>query len=147
MLHPTYTILMADIISSGYFEQEHLMNDFKKAVNLINKRHKKHLISPLTITLGDEFQGIPESISSALEIIFDLEEMLIQQHFTFRLRYSLGQGVIDTPINTKVAYGMLGSGLTQAREALEALKHEHIRFHVATHNPKTSDALQICSLD
>jgi hypothetical protein len=141
MLHPSYTILMADIISSGYFEQEHLMNDFKKVITVINKRHKKHLLSPLTITLGDEFQGIPDSLQSALNIIFDLEEMLIQQHFTFRLRYALGEGVIDTPINEKIAYGMLGSGLTQVRQALETLKQEHHRFHVATYNPKTNEAL------
>ncbi|WP_372490076.1 hypothetical protein [Chitinophaga sedimenti] len=35
------------------------MDDFKKIVHAVNTSAKESILSPLTITLGDEFQGCP----------------------------------------------------------------------------------------
>lgn len=121
----THTILMADIVHSSNFEgrSDQLMSDFKQLVADANRQFRVHILSPLTITLGDEFQGIPDSLESAIQLIIGLEETRISQGFDFQLRYVLQQGDIETPINKKSAHEMLGAGLTAARKNLEKLKN------------------------
>lgn len=120
-------ILMADIIKSSKKDSEQLMSSFKDTINTINERNDK-LMSPLTITLGDEFQGIVETVYDAIKIIFQIEEYILQNQFDFKLKYVLNFGKIDTKINTSIAYEMLGEGLTTARERLNKLKKEDERF-------------------
>lgn len=122
---------MADVIGSGNRNGHDLMINFKEIVDLINKKNKKILLSPLTITLGDEFQGIPCSLESSISLILQIEEQLILLQKKLKLRYVLHHGIIDTPINPNIAYEMLGEGLTRARHLLESLKSERRdRFHV-----------------
>ncbi|WMX14383.1 MULTISPECIES: SatD family protein [unclassified Aureispira] len=124
-------ILMADIIGSGSQNGGDLMKDFKELVEKVNRENNNKLLSPLTITLGDEFQGVATSLEDAINLIIALEEEIIDLKKAFKLRYVLYHGVIDTPINSEVAYGMLGEGLTQARALLESLKKDRKRrFHV-----------------
>ena len=132
---------MADIVGSSETAGNKLMKDFKKVVNQVNQQQQDLLLSPLTITLGDEFQGIVKDLKSGLESIMKIEEALIQLQLDFKLRYVLHYGSIETPINTEIAHGMLGRGLATAREKLEALKSEKdSRFFIETGSPKT-DAL------
>lgn len=125
-----YPILMADIIDSRYSESSMLMYEFKNLVLNINKLKKNDLISPLTITLGDEFQGIASSIKSAINLIFLTEEFLLSNELQFKLRYVLNYGIIDTPINKNIAYEMLGEGLSEARTKLNHLKESNRRFSI-----------------
>ncbi len=120
---------MADIISSPNAEQRVLMETFKRLISKVNNEYQRgQLISPLTITLGDEFQGIPKTFNCALGIIFRLDHLLLQTDI--KLRYTLCYGRIDTEINTKVAYEMLGEGLTSARNSLNNLKKSKSRIEV-----------------
>ena len=121
-----YPILMADIINSGKKDSKLLMAQLKEIVGLINKEGQ--LLSPLTITLGDEFQGITNSISNGIKTIIEIEEIIIENHFDLKLRYVLNYGRIDTESNTKTAYEMLGEGLTEARNSLNELKSKDSRF-------------------
>lgn len=132
---------MADIVNSRELDQAEAMVEFKKIVALVNENWEKDILSPLTITLGDEFQGLIKELRSALTIIFALEEGLIMLNAKFKLRYVLYEGTIDTPINLKVAYGMMGDGLTHAREALDASKHSDRRFNVTLKEFKQSQVL------
>lgn len=141
MKEKNYTILMADIINSGESNQNRLINSFKKIIEGINLENKKLLISPLTITLGDEFQGISTNTIDAIALIFKIEEKIIQQQTGFKLRYVLYEGKIDTPINKNIAYGMLGEGLTNARLALTAIKSGNNRFYCELKNGLMSLAL------
>jgi hypothetical protein len=86
------------------------------------------LISPLTITLGDEFQGLTNTMENGIKTIFDVEEIIIDKQYDFKLRYVLAYGKIDTAINNKIAYEMLGEGLTKARKDLNSLKNKDPRF-------------------
>ena len=124
-------ILMADIVGSSKRKGKALMNDFKIAVAWVNKRDKSHIASPLTITLGDEFQGVVKNTHSALQIVFDLEQYLMRQENPFKLRYVIHEGKIETKLNRKNAYEMLGPGLTHAREELVALKSSRNRFKIS----------------
>ena len=126
-------ILMADIINSRTKDSAELMEGLKALVTTINKKYKKNILSPLTITLGDEFQSIINDLKSCVEIIIKIEEEIVLQHLDFSLRYVVQYGAVDTKINNKVAYEMLGSGLTMARENLELAKKAkdgRVHFHV-----------------
>ena len=122
-----YPILMADTIDSGVQDSNELILQLKKIVKSINKE-KQLLISPLTITLGDEFQGVCSSIPNAIKMIISIEEMIIMNQFNIKLRYVLNFGKIDTKINSTRAYEMLGEGLTEARMKLNSLKKDDARF-------------------
>jgi len=134
-------ILMADVVSSRSKDQKQLMEDFKIITEAINYKHSKKLKSPLTITLGDEFQGITKDVNAALQIIFSLDEEILIRGAGFKLRYVLLEGQIDTPINDKIAYGMLGEGLTNARKALQEAKLTKNRYHIILKNSEMSKAL------
>lgn len=117
-------ILMADIIKSSEKKPEALMTHFKEVVAQANKRFGKSILSPLTITLGDEFQGVVKDMETAVELIFFLDQELLTAARMYRLRYVIHYGEISTPLNKENSHGMLGEGLTFARRHLEKLKHE-----------------------
>ncbi len=126
-----YYILMADIVDSSDYASGPLMGEFKRLVKKVNKEFDEKIKSPLTITLGDEFQGIVKDLDSALEVIFRLEELIVGREAGFKLRYVLQYGEVETPIEEKHAHGMLGKGLTEARNRLSELKRTFNRFEFA----------------
>ena len=132
---------MADIIGSRKADQQMLMDSFKEVIKYTNGKEKKNFLSPMTITLGDEFQSVVNNLSAALEIILKIEERIIITESAFKLRYILMEGKIETPLNKKIAYGMLGSGLTSAREYLANLKTGKNRFYFKLINEKKGAAL------
>ncbi|MBY0433322.1 MAG: SatD family protein [Cyclobacteriaceae bacterium] len=134
-------IMMADIVGSSKKRGKALMHDFKEAVDSINKEHKRNILSPLTITLGDEFQGVVKNMYEALKIMFALEHHLMSIKSPFQLRYVLHEGEIDTVVNRVNSYAMLGPGLTQARKQLTELKGSKKRFFISTTNKAISEKL------
>jgi len=133
-------ILMADIIGSSRFEgkADELMASFKKVVTSVNRAHEDRLLSPLTITLGDEFQGIPDSLATAGLIVIALEEQRVLEGVSFRLRYVIHHGLVETPINEVLAHGMLGPGLTSARRSLSTFgkkNKDRVRLSLAAGDP------------
>ncbi len=127
-------ILMSDIIGSSNHHQELLIERFKQCTSYINKKYIDHLISPLTITLGDEFQGIIANLKSSIDVIIDLEEFIINNNFSLKLRYVLIYGEIETNINNHIAFEMLGKGLTKARKLLNNNKSKEERFYIDIDN-------------
>jgi hypothetical protein len=136
-----YLILMGDIVGSRTKNQLTLINSFKETIHEVNKEKKNDFLSPMTITLGDEFQSVTKNLLVALGIIFRIEEKIAASGKNFKLRYILEEGEIETPLNHKIAYGMLGSGLTSAREHLESSKITRKRFVFYLDNKKRSMAL------
>jgi hypothetical protein len=128
---PTMIVLMADIVGSTKKRSKLLMADFKNSVAYVNVTDKKHILSPLTITLGDEFQGVVKDVYGAFKVMFDLELSLMRLKRSFKLRYVIQEGRIDTKLNRTKAYEMLGPGLTAARKQLNAMKSSKTRFKIA----------------
>lgn len=133
-----YHILMGDVISSSDYDAGILSKNLKDLVNTANKSLKKKTLSPYTVTLGDEFQGVTSSLKSGVETFFYLEEQRLIKKYDFKLHYVLHYGKIDTPINPETSYGMLGEGLTQARNKLTAKKHDRKRFNFDLGNEEFS---------
>jgi hypothetical protein len=136
-------ILMADIVGSSKRKAKTLMQDFKKIVADTNRRNAINILSPLTITLGDEFQGVVKNSSAAIKIVFELEQRLLSVKKGFKLRYVIQEGEIETKLNKERAYEMLGPGLTEAREKLTAMKSAKTRFQVSLQDKELSEKLNL----
>jgi hypothetical protein len=133
-----YYILMADVIESRDQQGDELIKSFKAIVNSMIINHKDSFLSPPTITLGDEFQAIVKSLDTGVDIIIATEEFIIKNNFKFKLRYILNFGSVETEINPKVAYEMLGEGLTSARELLSEIKKDGKRFVINLDSDKSN---------
>lgn len=123
-------VIMGDVIKSSSIESEYLIKYFKKVINTVNKKYKKSILSPLTITLGDEFQGIVKNIHTAIELIFEIDKQILGQ-INYSLRYVINHGEVETTINTKSAHAMLGTGLTNARKSLENIKTKNGNVYIS----------------
>jgi SatD family (SatD) len=121
-------ILMADVINSRKYKGRIIANALSSIVTEVNEVFEKEIVSPLTITLGDEFQGIVSSQMAAIKIILYIEELIINKECGFKLRYATNTGKIDTAINKKIAHGMIGEGLSETRAILNNAKKEQNRF-------------------
>ena len=136
-------ILMSDIINSSSKESGLLMKVFKKVVTDTNQKFSAQILSPLTITLGDEFQGVVKSLKAAIAIIFYFDEQLLSYSPAFSVRHVLNYGAIGTPINSKQAHGMLGEGLSKARELLGEIKETHFEISIAGLNSELVNQLKL----
>jgi hypothetical protein len=123
-----YFILMGDVIESRKLNATRLRQQLKTLLSACNRDLKPEIISPYTTTLGDEFQGIAGSLHAVAETIFCLDEARIKKQYDFMIRYVAHYGEIQTPINTDMAYGMMGPGLTKARALLTDKRRGEPRF-------------------
>ena len=121
---------MADVKASSKEPAEALAAQLRMLTESINSTFAQNILSPLTITLGDEFQGVVTTKKAGLGMLLFAEEWILTQGYPFRLRYVLWNGPIDTAINPQIAHGMLGDGLTQARAHLAGLKRTDRLFLV-----------------
>jgi hypothetical protein len=121
-------IVMGDIQQSRTFDGEELIRRFKALITSCNQHLARGIASPYTITLGDEFQGITDSLRWAVESILYLDETILREHLDFAMRYVVHIGAIVTPVNHARAYEMLGPGLTHARELLSDKRRGRAQF-------------------
>lgn len=136
-------ILMADIIGSSKRHGKALMSDFVGMVAYANRANRKQILSPFTITLGDEFQGVVKDVHSALQVLFGLEKYLLTLKKPFKLRYVINEGEIQTKLNKERAYEMLGPGLTEARKALTSMKTSKRRFSILLRDKSKTEKLSL----
>lgn len=85
-----------------------------------NRTFRPHLISRLTITLGDEYQGVFRTPQRALMAAFDIAEALSP----IRLHHGLGIGGLSTPIDAKNPGRMDGPCFHHARAALQQSRRQ-----------------------
>jgi hypothetical protein len=119
---------MGDVVASSAFNQVELQGQLKKLIKDTNEKCKIKILSPYTITLGDEFQGVAKSLRSLVETIFFLEEEILRKRYAFKLHYVAHWGEITTKINRNIAYEMMGPGLAAARAKLTSKQRRRPRF-------------------
>ncbi len=121
---PQYLIVIGDVISSREVqERDRLQNQLKNVFKDIS-REKKHLVSPYTLTLGDEFQAVYRSaISLFHDALFILENV-----YPHKIRFSYGIGEISTEINREQSLGMDGEGFYRARDGMEWVKSQRGKY-------------------
>jgi hypothetical protein len=109
--------VMGDLIGSeAQPDRQRLHRLFNAAVEAENRRQRAQLTSPLTITLGDEFQGLTSSLASALELTRHLRLSLLAQGV--ECRFAIGRVRLSSPVNRERAWNMMGQGLAETRERL-----------------------------
>lgn len=117
----TSSLLMGDIVGSEHaLSPDALHRQFNDAIEAANTRHAQDLVSPLTITLGDEFQGLMTSLVGAMHAARDLRLGLMAQGID--CRFVIGKVTLTTPVNPDRAWNMMGPGFGRAREILNDKK-------------------------
>lgn len=131
-------ILMSDVKKTGQTDQKLLENDLKNVIMVMNRVHKKDLITPLDMVMTDEFQGITNSLPQSLQLIFDIEECIVENNLDIKLKHVLYHDTIETVQSKHSAYERLGFGLIDARSRLKNIKKTENRFLIVTSNEKQS---------
>ena len=120
-----YLALIGDIVESKKIQQRKIFqNEFQDLISELNLEHKEKIVSPLTITLGDEFQGLLKDSKNLFLLIHKIQSSF--KNITFRFALSVGN--ISTKINRDSAIGMDGAGFHYARDAMEKNKIEKRNF-------------------
>lgn len=119
-----HAVIMGDLVGSeASLPTDELHALFNRAVDEQSAAHAAALVSPLTITLGDEFQGLVTSLAVAALIARDLRLQLLAGRVD--CRFVIGLVEIKTPLNPDKAWNMMGPGLARAREKLNQKKADH----------------------
>lgn len=122
-------VLIADIEASRDVvgeERENLQQRLKQVLKVLNEQGEG-ILSPYTITLGDEFQAV---FDHADHLFVHMLKIMAALHPVV-VRFSLGIGTIDTPVNTEQAIGMDGSAFHVAREGIKLLKESGFLFNIS----------------
>lgn len=117
-MESNYHHILAGYVETQNLDVVELKQAFQDLIATCNLRFQQRLLSPYTISTGNEFIGVADSQKSLLETVFYLEEESLNRQVPFRVRYVALEGTIDTPINSKTAHGMIGVGLKEARDRL-----------------------------
>lgn len=127
---PCYAVLMGDLVDSeGHADPGQLHIAFNAAIERQNARLVDNVMSPLTITLGDEFQGLLTSLVAAAQAAQDVRFDLMRQDID--CRFVVGVVDLKTPINSQRAWNMMGPGFAAARERLgEKRSPSRYRFSI-----------------
>ncbi len=113
-----YLAIIGDIVASKQLRQR---GDFQTrlagCLKAVSSRNPT-LVSPYTITLGDEFQAV---YKNADRLWLDLFSILRDIH-PVEARFAIGVGALSTEVNRKQALGMDGPAFHHARAAITGLK-------------------------
>lgn len=113
-----YIVLIADIIKSKEIDKRNkLQSELQNKLDEISN-NSKGLLSPFTITLGDEFQAVYNKGQYLLKDIFNI----LVKIYPVSIRFAIGWGEITTDINKKSSIGMDGEAFYNARDGLDRLK-------------------------
>ena len=110
--------LIADIVKSREIkDRDKFQKDLETQLKRINKE-RRDLLSPYTLTLGDEFQAVYGKADTLFDDIWKIRMELHPQ----KVRVALGIGRLTTPINQRRAIGMDGPAFHHARSGIAELK-------------------------
>ena len=110
-----YIALIGDIIESKKIQdraqvQQHLLQLMKE----LNQQYQNYLVSPFTVTTGDEFQAL----FSPNSYIFQIIDQLSVAFAPYEIRFGIGVGDMITEINKEQSIGSDGPAYWLAREAI-----------------------------
>lgn len=132
-----YLVLIGDLEQSQAVkekEREQLQEKLASVLELLNSEAENGLVSPYTITLGDEFQAVFDNA----DIVFTHILKIMAAVHPVGVRFSLAVGRIDTSINTEQAIGMDGPAFHKARKEIEQLKESGYLINISFTDRNTS---------
>lgn len=139
-MNRNYFVMIGDMIQSRRLDdRREIQEAFRQALNSAQREYGRGIVSPLTLTIGDEFQAVLGDASNLFAIVNRLEESLP----TIRFRYGLGVGEISTALNRKAAIGMDGPAFHFARQALEQARQTERRFAFVCASPRVQARIDL----
>lgn len=137
----SYAVVMGDLVGSERtLATASLHTRFNEAVEKQNRDYEHLLSSPLTITLGDEFQGLGTSLTAMLSLIRDFRLQLMAHDI--ECRFAIGHVELQTPLNTDKAWNMMGPGLARTREKLNEKRSGSLYRFAVTDDPLVETTLE-----
>lgn len=115
-----YYAIIGDIVSSKSLnERKEIQRKLELCLSRLNDDYSHHIEKKLSITLGDEFQGLFNSAEYLLEIIHKIELMM----YPSQIRFGIGVGAIEFDFGTADSpYQSDGEVWWNAREAINTVK-------------------------
>lgn len=139
----TYIVVIGDIVESKDLKpalRKQTQSQLEDVFDQLN-RESGELLSPYTITLGDEFQAV---YRSANQLFHDIWAFTAQIH-PVRVRVAISVGEITTEINREQSLGMDGPAFHAARDRIDEMKADDILLSLSTQD-KPFDRLVNSSL-
>jgi hypothetical protein len=128
-----YLVLIGDIVASRRLPaRAQFQRRLKTLLQAVNGR-RKSLVSPYTLTLGDEFQAVYRDADAVFADVFGL----LAEIAPVQARFALAVGEIVTPINPAQSIGMDGPAFHRARALLDRLKTSRRLLGVSGGDNKT----------
>lgn len=136
-----YVALIGDIRGSRDLEDRaEVQSQFKDLIQHLNEAIRSgslpgddstqtpdSIASPLTVTAGDEFQGLLHDAATPVRAAVEATDRFEPAG----LRFGLGRGTLDTELNEAQAIGMDGPCFHRAREALKDAREDDAWIRVA----------------
>lgn len=119
-----YTVMIGDVSGSKQLSGKHRYQTqlfIKSAIIQINEEYKELIEAPLTITKGDEFQGLFRNLEEAYRICLALEKST----FPVQIRFGLGVGKIYK-MGGRLPIEMDGPAFHLANAALQYAKKKKL---------------------
>lgn len=113
-----YLVLIGDLVASRQApDRAELQRKLAATLASLN-RDGRGLVSPYTVTLGDEFQAVYREATPIFQHMFAILGAL----YPVGVRFAWSIGEITTEINSHSALGMDGPAFYAARDAITSLK-------------------------
>ena len=136
----SHIVIIGNIIASKEIIDR--LNFQKKLTEVLvkpNQAYYNSMISPLTPTIGDEFQAVLWEATNLFKIIALIKRDLPE----ISLRYGIGLGKIDTEINSQSAIGMDGPAFHFARKSVEFARKEGKIYHFNCEDQNLQDRINV----
>jgi len=118
--------MIADMVASRHARDRNALQQRAQCV-LTELNQQQPLLSPYTLTLGDEFQAV---LGDA-QCVFQHSAVIQAALFPVRVRFSLAVGDISTEINHQQALGMDGPAFYAARDGIELMRKSRSLYHIS----------------
>lgn len=135
-----YLVLIGDIVASKAIRnRSQFQSQFETVVEQASREYQSIMISPLTLTIGDEFQAVFGDTKNLFQMIAFVEQQMPSVAF----RYGFGLGSIVTEINTQRAIGMDGPAFHFARQAVELARKQEKSYYFVCEDAQVQERLNI----
>lgn len=133
-----YVVLIGDVSGSKQLSSRNRYQTqlfMKSAIVQINEEFEKYIEAPLTISKGDEFQGLLTDLEATFRIVLALEKLA----FPVPLRFGLGIGKVYK-MGSRLPIEMDGPAFHVANYALNYAKKKKFAYCIQT-DDKAQDIL------
>ncbi len=123
-----YLAVIVNISCSRDIENRHaFLKQLHVLMDRLNQRWAPFILSPFSVTLGDEFQALLKQADPLFHMFEEIEQSLAPRHIVM----GVGVGRLETELFPHTSIGMDGPCLRLARQQVEEAKKHPPRLRLA----------------